>query len=271
MRILITGGSGFIGTHLINRLLNDGHEVYNLDKIPSPALPDHRQKIIDILDIDIKDSIFNDKDCIIHLAAMVSVPKSFDDPVNCFGNNTFLTIKMLSAAKLHNIKKFIFSSSAAVYGNKEGAVSETDVTEPNSPYGLDKLVSEKYIQMYCQLWGIDYLILRFFNVYGAGQNPQYAGVITAFNIAAQKKEPLVIYGDGEQTRDFISVNDVCNYISRLSILMVKNEIFNIGTGNSISINSLAKQFGNNIIYKEARKEVRNSCANISKIKNIYDK
>ncbi len=171
-------------------------------------------------------------------------------------------------AKLHNIKKFIFSSSAAVYGNKEGAVSETDVTEPNSPYGLDKLVSEKYIQMYCQLWGIDYLILRFFNVYGAGQNPQYAGVITAFNIAAQKKEPLVIYGDGEQTRDFISVNDVCNYISRLSILMVKNEIFNIGTGNSISINSLAKQFGNNIIYREARKEVRNSCANISKLSNI---
>jgi len=118
------------------------------------------------------------------------------------------------------------------------------------------------------LWGIDYLILRFFNVYGAGQNPQYAGVITAFNIAAQKKEPLVIYGDGEQTRDFISVNDVCNYISRLSILMVKNEIFNIGTGNSISINSLAKQFGNNIIYKEAKKEVRHSCANINKLKNV---
>ena len=123
--------------------------------------------------------------------------------------------------------------------------------------------------MYCQLWSIDYLILRFFNVYGAGQNPQYAGVITAFNIAAQKKEPLIIYGDGEQTRDFISVNDVCNYVSRLSILMVKNEIFNIGTGNSISINSLAKQFGNNIIYKEARKEVRNSCASINKLNSIF--
>lgn len=268
MRILITGGSGFIGTHLINRLLNDGHEIYNLDKIPSPALPDHRQKIIDILDIDINDSIFNDKDCIIHLAAMVSVPKSFDDPINCFGNNTFLTIKILSAAKLHNIKKFIFSSSAAVYGDKEGTVSETDSTEPNSPYGLDKLVSEKYIQMYCQLWNIDYLILRLFNVYGIGQNLEYAGVITAFNLAKQKNESLIIYGDGEQTRDFISVSDTCNHISNLINKNIKNEIFNIGTGNSISINTLAKQFGNDIIYKEAKKEVRHSCANITKINTI---
>lgn len=268
MRILITGGSGFIGTHLINKLSSEGHDIYNLDKVISAALPSDKQKIIDILDIDVNDNIFKGINCIIHLAAMVSVPKSFDDPVNSFGNNTFLTIKILSAAKLHGIKQFLFSSSAAVYGNKEGTVSETDSTEPNSPYGLDKLVSEKYIQMYCQLWGIDYLIFRFFNVFGQGQNPQYAGVITAFNLALQRKEPLIIYGDGEQTRDFISVNDVCNHISNLLNKQVKNEVFNIGTGNSISINTLAKQFGNAIIYKEAKKEVRHSCADMSKIKNF---
>ena len=267
MRVLVTGGSGFIGTHLINRLLNDGHEIYNIDKIPSPALPDHRQKIIDILDVDINDNIFKNIDCIIHLAAMVSVPKSFEDPVNSFGNNAFLTVKMLKIAKQHNIKKFFFASSAAVYGDKEGTVSETDITEPNSPYGLDKLVSEKYIRMYTQLWNVDHIILRFFNVFGEGQNPQYAGVITAFNIAAQNQQPLIIYGDGEQTRDFISVNDICNYISKLISIDVKNETFNIGSGKSISIKTLAKQFGNNIIYKEARKEVRHSCANIEKIKN----
>jgi len=265
MKILITGGSGFIGTHLINKLLNDGHDIYNLDKTPSPTLPSHKQKIIDILDISVNDDFFAGVDVIIHLAAMVSVSKSFDDPINSFGNNTFLTIKLLSAAKIHNIKKFIFSSSAAVYGSKEGTVSENDITEPNSPYGLDKLVCEKYIQMYCQYWNIDYLIFRFFNVYGQGQNPDYAGVITAFNNAAQKGQSLIIYGDGEQTRDFINVNDVCNYISKLIITTVKNDIFNIGTGKSISINTLAKQFGTNIIYKEARKEVRHSCADISKI------
>ena len=271
MRILITGGSGFIGTHLIKKLSSDGHDIYNLDKINSPALPPDKQKIIDILDIDVNDVFFDNIDTIIHLAGMVSVPKSFEDPINSFGNNTFCTIKLLSAAHLHKIKKFIFSSSAAVYGSKEGAVSETDITEPNSPYGLDKLASEKYIQMYCQQWGIDYLIFRFFNVYGEGQNPQYAGVISAFNVAAQKKNPLIVYGDGEQTRDFISVNDVCNYVSRLIITVVKNEIFNVGTGNSISINSLAKQFGSHIIYKEAKKEVRHSCANINKIKNNFIK
>jgi UDP-glucose 4-epimerase len=268
MRILITGGSGFIGTHLINKLSSDGHDVYNLDKVISTALPSDKQKIIDILDIDVNDNIFKAVDCIIHLAAMVSVPRSFDDPVNSFGNNTFLTIKILSAAKLHGIKRFLFSSSAAVYGNKEGTVSETDSTEPNSPYGLDKLVSEKYIQMYCQLWNIDYLILRLFNVYGIGQNLEYAGVITAFNLAKQKNESLIIYGDGEQTRDFISVSDTCNHISNLINKNIKNEIFNIGTGNSISINTLAKQFGNDIIYKEAKKEVRHSCANITKINTI---
>ena len=267
MRVLITGGSGFIGTHLIKKLLSDGHDIYNVDKVHSRALPPDKQKTIDILDIDVDDSFFIGMDAIIHLAAMVSVPKSFEDPVNSFGNNAFLTVKMLKIAKQHNIKKFFFASSAAVYGDKEGTVSETDITEPNSPYGLDKLVSEKYIRMYTQLWNVDHIILRFFNVFGEGQNPQYAGVITAFNIAAQNQQPLIIYGDGEQTRDFISVNDICNYISKLISIDVKNETFNIGSGKSISIKTLAKQFGNNIIYKEARKEARHSCANIEKIKN----
>ena len=270
MKILITGGSGFIGTHLINKLLSDGHDIYNLDKVNSRALPSDKQKIIDILDIDVNDNFFAGIDTIIHLAAMVSVPKSFDDPINSFGNNTFCTIKLLSAAHLHKIKKFIFSSSAAVYGSKEGTVCENDATEPNSPYGLDKLVSEKYIQMYCQQWGIDYLILRFFNVYGDGQNTQYAGVITAFNLAFQNKQPLIIYGDGEQTRDFVSVNDVCNYISKLIITTIKNDIFNIGTGKSISINNLAKRFGDNIIHKEAKKEVRHSCADVKKLFSILN-
>lgn len=268
MRILITGGSGFIGKHLTNRLINDGHTIFNLDKVINDNLIAANQKIIDIYDINISDDIFKNIDCVIHLAAMVSVSKSFEDPINSFGNNVFLTMKLLSAAKLYNIKKFIFSSSAAVYGNKEGLVSENDATEPNSPYGLDKLTCEKYIQMYCGLWNIDYLILRLFNVYGQGQNPDYAGVITAFNNAAQKGQPLIIYGDGEQTRDFINVGDVCNNISKLITLQIANDVFNIGTGNSISINSLAKQFNTNIIYKDARKELRHSRANIDKIVKI---
>ena len=268
MKIIVTGGSGFIGKHLINRLINDNHDVYNLDKIHNPLLEINKQKITDLYDINVNDNFFDNIDCIIHLAAMVSVPRSFEDPVKSFGDNVFLTIKLLSAAHVHGIKKFMFASSAAVYGNKEGVVSENDITEPNSPYGLDKYTCEKYIQMLCGIYNINYNIFRFFNVYGEGQNPEYAGVITAFNNAAKNNQPLIIYGDGEQTRDFIYVNELCDIISKIIDKNIINEVLNIGTGNSFSINSLAKQFSNNIIYKEARKEVRHSCANISKIKNI---
>ena len=268
MKILITGGSGFIGKHLINKLLSHNHDIYNIDKTINPSLDINKQKIIDLYDINVNDNFFDNIDCIIHLAAMVSVPKSFDDPINSFGNNVFLTMKLLSAAHLHGIKKFMFASSAAVYGNKEGVVSENDITEPNSPYGLDKYTCEKYIQMLCGIYNIDYNIFRFFNVYGEGQNPEYAGVITAFNNAAKNNQPLIVYGDGEQTRDFIHVNVLCDILSYIIDKNVINEVLNIGTGNSFSINSLAKQFSNNIIYKEARKEVRHSCANITKIKNI---
>lgn len=264
MKILITGGNGFIGKHLVANLLQNGHDIYVIDKVANNMTVN--QKTADLLDISENDNFFDQKfDIVIHLAAMVSVQGSIEDPVNSFANNTFLAVKMLKICKNFNIPKIIFSSSAAVYGSKEGTVTETDITEPNSPYGLDKLVSEKYIQMYCQLWNIDYLILRFFNVYGQGQNPQYAGVITAFNIAADKKEPLVIYGDGEQTRDFINVSDICNGIAILISKNINNEILNMGSGQSISINNLAKQFGGNIIYKEAKKEVRHSCANVQKL------
>lgn len=268
MRILVTGGSGFIGRNLIKKLLNNNIDVYNVDKIINNDLDISKQKIIDIYDLDVNDNIFKNIDCIIHLAAMISVPRSFNDPIQSFGDNVFLTMKMLSAAKTHNIKKFIFSSSAAVYGDKEGPVCENDITNPNTPYGLDKLTCEKYIQMFCGIFNIDYLVFRLFNVYGVDQNPETGGVIAKFNNAARNNQPLIIYGDGEQTRDFINVNQSCDMIYKVLEKNIINEVFNIGSGNSISLNSIARQFNRNIIYKEARKEVRHSCANIDKIKSF---
>ena len=271
MKILITGGSGFIGKHLTKSFLENGFDVYVLDKVETNLLPPNKQRIKDIIDIDIYDEFFKDFDICVHLAALVSVQKSIDRPIDSFGDNVFSTIKMLEICRIHNIKNLIFSSSAAVYGEKEGSLSENDETNPVTPYGLDKLTCEKYIQMYSKLWNINYLILRFFNVFGDGQNPEYAGVITAFNIAKTKNEPLIIYGDGEQTRDFIKVNDVCLHIINLINKKVSNEIINIGTGESISINELAKSFSENIIYKEARKEIRYSCSSIEKFKNFISK
>ena len=271
MKILVTGGSGFIGKHLTLSLLKENHDVYVLDKASTNLLPPNKQRIEDIIDVDVHDEFFRDFDICVHLAALVSVQKSIDNPIDSFGDNVFSTIKMLEICRIHNIKNLIFSSSAAVYGEKEGALSENDETNPVTPYGLDKLTCEKYIQMYSRLWNINYLILRFFNVFGDGQNPEYAGVITAFNIAKIKNEPLIIYGDGEQTRDFIKVNDVCAHILNLINKKVSNEIINVGTGNSISINELAKSFSENIIYKEARKEIRHSCSSIEKFKNFISK
>lgn len=271
MRLLITGSSGFIGTHLISHLKKQNHEIYCIDKVGNNSTAADQTKIIDLLDISDTDEFFNKKfNAVIHLAAMVSVQQSFNDPVNSFAANIFLTIKMLKICKNFNIPKIIFASSAAVYGNKEGKVNENDITEPVSPYALDKLTSEKYIQMYCQLWNINYLILRFFNIYGSGQNPEYAGVITAFNRAKANNQPLTIYGDGNQTRDFYDVTSLCDNINKLLSKNINNEVINMGTGNSISINDVARQFNSQIIYKEARKEVRHSCADITKLNNLLN-
>ena len=272
MRVLITGGSGFIGSHLSNILIKYGHDVYIIDKKRNNFLAPDKQKTIDLIDINVNDAFFAQSfDMCIHLAALVSVQKSIEDPVDSFGNNVFTTLKVLDICRKHNIKKLLFSSSAAVYAEKNSPIVEDDPKNPVTPYALDKLTCEQYIQMYCSLWNINYLIFRFFNVFGEGQNPEYAGVVSAFNIAKQKNEPLIIYGDGEQSRDFIRVDHLCQCIVGLINKNINNEIFNLGSGENITINNLVKQFGNNIIYKEARKEIRYSCANIDKFKNFISR
>lgn len=276
MKILVTGGSGFIGKRLISYLStdNEDNDIYNLDLVKSPSLPDEKQRIENLVETNVKESFFDGFDMVIHLAAMVSVQKSIKDPINSFDNNVRATLKALEICRFHNIKQIVFSSSCAVYGykerlvgNNEGIFSEDCNANPVTPYGLDKLTSEKYIHLYSQIYGINYLICRFFNVYGEGQNPKYAGVISLFQKAKENNLPLVIYGDGEQTRDFIYVENVVRTVCALIDKPMKampNQIFNVGSGRSISINQLAEKFSNNIIHKEARKETRHVWADIRK-------
>lgn len=210
MKILLTGSHGFIGTHLRNELNARDHEVISWDK-----------KIgRDIDSLSVGD--FVEVDAVVHLAGYISVPESYKSPEEYFINNAYFTLRLIDRAVKAGVKKFIFSSSSSVYG------------DPLSPYGASKSAAEKALD--CYRGQIELSILRFFNVYGPGQGEKYPNVITHFARALQNNEPLQIYGDGKQKRDFTYVKDICRVI--LNILDQEQPVdkpFDVCKGESISI------------------------------------
>ncbi len=276
MNILITGGAGFIGKYLVEYFVKN-HTVLVYDNLSNSTKKDSEYVIAkgakfckgDILDFE-KLAEFSKVDVVIHLAAKSDVTESVINPGNTNEVNVAGTANVLQCCIRNKIKKIIFASSAAVYGNsKEIPIKENSVTSPVSPYGESKLAAEKIIQDTCKQNDISYVILRMFNVYGKGQNDQYAGVITKFMQNILQKRPVVIYGDGKQTRDFVSINDVINAFE-CSILSKKNGTYNIASGKSVSINELAKiifdVFGKklDVTNEDAKKgDIKNSVADIS--------
>ena len=215
--ILITGGLGFIGSHIADELIPN-NTVTILDnkstgKIENLKEPNHKNLTIieeDINDADLN-TILKDIDYIFHLAAMASVPLSVDDPIGCTKNNVNATIKLINAAKDEGVKKIVFSSSSAVYGeNRNMPLKETEPMMPTSPYAASKASCEVYINSFTESYGLNATSLRYFNVFGPKQdkNSQYAAVIPNFISAILENEQPVIYGDGEQTRDFVYVKDI---------------------------------------------------------------
>lgn len=244
--ILVTGGLGFIGSHITNELL-ENNEVVVLDNLSTGDVnnlknPDHENlKLIkeDIRDADL-DEITSDVDYIFHLAAMASVPLSIDKPVECTDINLNATVKLLKSAVNSNVRKIIFSSSSSVYGqNKNMPLKETEQAMPMSPYAASKASCELYLKSFHDSYGLNYISLRYFNVFGPGQNPnsQYAAVIPNFISAILKGKQPEIYGDGKQTRDFVFIDDVV----KANINAAKSDysgIINIASGEKISINQL---------------------------------
>jgi UDP-glucose 4-epimerase len=216
MHFVITGGAGFIGSHLTDELLDQGHRVTVVDNLVTGQrsnLPTHPQLTLIEKDIltctpkDFPDSI----DGIAHLAATPSVTESWLDPIAAHHNNLTATLAVLNLCMALSIPRMAFASSAATYGDKgELPTSETQLTAPISPYGLQKRVSEQYAYLFAQQLGIAFVALRFFNVFGPRQLPHsaYSGVISIFVDRMQKGLPITIYGDGSQTRDFVFVKDV---------------------------------------------------------------
>ena len=249
MRILITGGSGFIGTHLTKFLLAKNHIVTIFDNFSNSSKDSMSffvEKGVEIIEGDIMNhnEIFNatkNKEVVIHLAAKISVSESMKNPIETFEVNVEGTKNVLNACEKNHIKKFIASSSAAVYGegDNNSPLNENSKTLPISPYGESKLKMEKEIREFKSKHNMKCIILRFFNIYGEGQTPEYAGVITKFIERIKQSKPLEIFGDGLQTRDFISIEDIINSIY-CAISTDKSGTYNIASGKTTSIKELAE-------------------------------
>jgi len=251
VRALITGGAGFIGSHLADRLARDDNEVIMLDNMSTGRhenvshlvdLGAARLVVGDITDRQLVCTITKDVDAIVHLAAIISVPFSMSHPLATNRTNVVGTLRLLESARRNEISRFISVSSCAVYGEaKYMPIDEGHPTNPSSPYAASKLCSEAYCEAFHNSYGLNTTVLRLFNVYGPRQerNP-YAGVIVKFQERLRIRCPPIICGDGRQTRDFVHVNDVVEAIVRsLRAGQSKGRTYNIGSGQATSIGRLA--------------------------------
>lgn len=282
MNVIVTGGSGFIGSHLIEYLISKKYFPIIVDNL-STGKYRFIKKYVDsgkakFFKFDLRNPTNLKKlpsaKAVIHLGAVASITESISNPVYVNDVNVNGTINMLEFCRENKIKKFIFISSAAVYGENKNKLSESSKTNPTTIYGATKLIGENYCKIYSQLFGINCIVFRPFNIFGNRQNEEYAAVIPKFISRIKLNKPLLIFGNGNQTRDFIHVSSV---IKALTLALKYNkssfEIFNLATGNSISINHLSKIFLDlakkknlKAIHKKGTVGVLQSSANISKIK-----
>lgn len=245
-RVLVTGGAGFIGSHLVEKLLSLGANVSVIDTMlcgnKIGHLVEHKNLTVHKLDVTDKDSIaplFKDKGIVFHLAAVVGVEETQHEPLEVLNVEIIGTLNVIALAAQNKAKRFVFASSSEVYGDTVKPMVEPGPFNPKSTYALTKMVGEHYCRAYFQKHGLEYTLLRYFNTYGPRQDDRF--VISRFMDRASNKKEIFIFGDGNQTRDFTYVEDSVN-MSLLAAVSNKgvNQAFNLGTGKAVSVNNLAK-------------------------------
>lgn len=287
MLILITGGAGFIGSHLVRRLLAAGNTIRVLDNLSSGKrgnLPaDKRLEFVegDIRDVSHLNPAVSGVEAIFHLAAVASVQASADDPVGTHGSNFMGTLNLLEAARRHRVRRFIYASSAAVYGDSAALpVREDTSLRPLTPYASDKLAGEHYLAFYARKYDIKETAFRFFNIYGPRQDPSspYSGVISIFVDKARKGQPITVFGDGFQSRDFVYVSDLVEILYRtIERESTAGQIMNVGRGVECSLldllDELERLTGKPIERRfEAPRigDIRNSRADVARLTTFLD-
>ena len=274
---LITGGAGFIGTNLAHALVAQGYRVRVVDDVTAgdkTRLPSE----VEFFELDVRNTsalapVFSGVDTVIHLAALPRVQFSIDEPVTSHDVNVGGTLSVLEAARQAKVGRVVFATSSAIYGDQENMpLAPTMSAMPKSPYALHKYIGEEYLKLWSELFKIQTVSLRFFNVYGPHLDPEgpYALVIGRFLKQRKVGEPLSITGDGKQTRDFVHVSDVVSALicAAGSDKVGSGEVLNVGSGVETSINELASLIGGDTVYVPARIEPRRSVADISITKEL---
>jgi len=242
--VLVTGGAGFVGSHLVETLVDD-NEVRVLDDL-SAGRAEHVPPGVELIEGDVRDRdvlgwAMSDVDVVFHEAGLVSVDRSVEVPAESHETNVAATVNLLDRAREEDAR-VVLASSCAIYGDPDSVpVSETDATTPTSPYAVDKLAIDHYARTYDDLYDVDVVPLRYFNIYGPRQaGGDYSGVVKAFLDQARAGEPITVHGDGEQTRDFVHVSDVVQANLAAATTDETGRAFNVGTGQSTSIRRLAE-------------------------------
>lgn len=278
-KAVVTGGAGFIGSHVVDALVEAGYDVHVIDNLIEGKKEFVNEKaalhICDVRDLPALLPIMKDATYVFHLAALPRVQYSIDFPVESHDVNVTGTLNVLYAAKKAGVKRVIFSASSATYGNQPISPLHEDLpVMPLSPYGLHKYIGEQYVRLFSEIYGLSAVSLRYFNVYGPREDPDgpYALVIPMFLKFRKEGKPLTVTGDGEQTRDFTHVRDVAraNVLAAEGANVGRGEVINIGGGHNCSINYVAKLIGGPVVYVPKHLEPHDTLADITRAKKLLD-